>query len=58
MPVRAIRTVRYMDSDEITEQRIEISRDNKTLYVFPADPAAGYNRHALRRIFPAMLNKG
>ena len=38
-PRRAIRTVRYVDSDEIAEQRIEISRDNKTLYVFPADPA-------------------
>jgi hypothetical protein len=48
-PWRAGRTVRYLDSEEIAEQRIEISRDNRTLYVFPADPGAGYKRHALRR---------
>ena len=46
-PWRAIRTVRYADSDEISEQRIEIGRDGNTLYVFPTE--ADYGRHALRR---------
>jgi hypothetical protein len=46
-PWRATRTIRYLDSDEISEQRIEISRDGNTLYVFPDAPE--YHKHALVR---------
>jgi hypothetical protein len=44
-PWRGIRTVRYADSDEISEQRIEIGRDGNTLYVFPRED--GYSKHAI-----------
>lgn len=49
-PRRATRTVMYKDSDEIAEQRIEISADCKTLYVYPVAPTdRDYNAHALRK---------
>jgi len=38
IPGRATRTVRYDDSDEISEQRLEISPDSQIIYVFPVAP--------------------
>ena len=46
---RAIRTILYRDTDEIAQQRIEISPSGNTLYVFPDPPDQGYEQHALRR---------
>ena len=51
-PRRATRFVFYEDSHEISEQKIVISLDGRTLHVFPVDlSAAGvgilYGRHAL-----------
>ena len=52
-PRLATRIDMYADSDEISEQRIVISRDFKTLYVFPVDTVATlgavYGKHALRK---------
>jgi hypothetical protein len=48
-PWRATRTILYHDSDEIAEQRIEISPSGNALYVFPDPPDQGYGQHALRR---------
>jgi hypothetical protein len=51
-PRRATRLVCYEDSHEISEQKIVISLDGRTLHVFPVDLAAAgvgivYGRHAL-----------
>jgi hypothetical protein len=52
-PRLATRIDVYYDSDEISEQRIVISRDFQTLYVFPIDTVATlgavYGKHALRK---------
>jgi len=44
---RAVRTVRYQDSLETSQQGIEVI-DKDTLLVIPAEP--GYDRHVLRRV--------
>jgi len=53
-PRLATRIVLYEDSDEVCEQRIVISRDSETLYVFPIDTVATmggpYKKHALCRM--------
>lgn len=55
-PWRAIRTIRYVGSDLITEQRIEISGDGDVLYVFDKSADGRYSKkHALRRVSPASL---
>ncbi len=52
-PGRATRIVRYADSKEITEQRLEISPDFNTVYVLPVPTIATlgdtYTKYALRR---------
>jgi hypothetical protein len=53
-PQFATRIVLYSGIDEISEQRIVISRDGKTLYVFPVHAVAtlgpsAYSIHALRK---------
>ena len=53
-PTRATRTVIYRESHEITEQRIEIGSNDKTLHIFPTEPA--YAKHALRRAGRLGLN--
>lgn len=53
-PNRATRTLTYRDSCEVTVQRLEIDSDNRTLYIFPTEPA--YGKHALRRAGRLGLN--
>jgi hypothetical protein len=49
-PWRGIRTIRYVGSDEITEQRIEIGVGDNTLYLFDKLADGTYSKkHALRR---------
>jgi hypothetical protein len=45
---RANRTILYRDTDEIAQQRIEISPSGNALYVFPDPPDQGYHQHVLR----------
>jgi hypothetical protein len=46
---RAVRTMLYRDTDEIAQQRIDISPSGNTLYVFPDPAGYGYDEHVLRR---------
>ena len=49
-PQRATRTIFYVDSDEIAEQRVEISDDDNTLHLFDESADGGYSKEtALRR---------
>ena len=53
-PWLAWRILRYADSDEISQQRLEIDPDNRdTVFLFPdptlASLGGGYNKHAWRR---------
>ena len=46
--LRATRTVHYLDSDERSVQKLELSHDHRVIYVTPAE--AGYSKHILRRV--------